>query len=120
MRKSWTIFLAVLLVISVGFNAFFYFTLDKAQERMSYDEEQYSQLVDERNEAVSRHNELVEKYNQLMKDYNEVTGELVSQYQQLAAENEQYKQLLLQIQREAEQAQSYEGLMDLLRLILGW
>ena len=119
MRK-WTLFLAVLLVISVGLNAFCYASLGKLRETTDYDEEQYSQLVDERNEAVSRHNELVEKYNQLMKDYNKVTGELVSQNQQLAAENEQYKQVLLQIQREAEQAQSYEGLMNLLRLILGW
>ncbi|MBA7530159.1 hypothetical protein ES705_22362 [subsurface metagenome] len=100
----------------MGLNAFSYASLGKLRETTAYDEEQYSQLVDERNEAVSRHNELVEQNNELVVKLKEL-ADANRQYQVIVA---QYEQAFAQIKREAEQAQSYEGLMNLLRLILGW
>jgi septal ring factor EnvC (AmiA/AmiB activator) len=74
------------------------------------------ELIDEHQLAEDR---LVEQ-QEMIEEAGQYFYQLEDEVQQLTAENEQYEQLLLQIQEEAEQAQTYEGLIDLLRLFLGW
>ncbi len=73
------------------------------------------ELIEERQLAEDR---LVEQ-ERMIEEAEQYFYQLEDDIYQLTAENEQYKQLLLEFE-EAEQAQSYEGLIDLLRLFLGW